>query len=278
MISPHRDRFFATAEPPTPDPDPEVAELVATLKRAAMDSAYMRNLRGIIPDFAANAPVFDRTLQTSSMRLAAIACARQGFDAGRYATSSACPFRDGSTSTMSDATPEQTTPAPETPPAVPDESALGDAGKRALDAERARRKAAEHAAAEAAAKIQALEAQTTDLDKLVAKVAELEQSAAKATAEATRQRIVNETGLPADLAQFVTGADEEAMRAAAQLLVSKMAPAQKFGPVDTGPKNVADTGLPKQLTRTDLVGMSPQQIVAAQEAGQLADLMAGKPA
>jgi hypothetical protein len=97
MISPHRDRFFATAEPPTPDPDPEVAELVATLKRAAMDSAYMRNLRGIIPDFAANAPVFDRTLQTSSMRLAAIACARQGFDAGRYATSSACPYPMGAT-------------------------------------------------------------------------------------------------------------------------------------------------------------------------------------
>jgi DNA-directed RNA polymerase specialized sigma54-like protein len=165
-----------------------------------------------------------------------------------------------------------------TEPAATDDT-LGDPGKRALDAERKARKAAEKAAADAAAKVKEYEdAQKSEAERLAAKVAELESRAAKAEAAALRASIVNETGIPADLADLVTGADEAAMRATAERLKSHLAPAQKFGPVDTGPKNVADSGLPKQLTRADLAGMSPAQIEAAQVAGQLADIMAGKTA
>jgi hypothetical protein len=169
---------------------------------------------------------------------------------------------------------ESDQPAPEAPT---DE--LGDAGKRALEAERKARRAAEKAAAENAAKVKQYEdAQKSEAERLAAKVAELEALAARATAEAARQRIVNETGIPADLADLVTGADEDAMRATAERIKAHLAPAQKFGPVDTGPKNVADSGAPKQLTRADLAGMSPTQVEQARLAGQLADLMAGKTA
>jgi len=171
------------------------------------------------------------------------------------------------------------TPAPEVP-AAPEaqlEDPLGDPGKRALEAERKARRAAEKAAAEAAAKVKQYEdAQKSEAERLAAKVAELEAVAARATAEAARQRIVNETGIPADLADLITGDSEDVMRATAERLKAYIPPAPKFGPVDTGPKNVADSGLPKQLTRADLAGMSPQQVEAARAAGQLADLMAGK--
>jgi hypothetical protein len=174
------------------------------------------------------------------------------------------------------------TTAPATEPDVQPEAApddLGDAGKRALEAERKARRAAEKAAAEAAAKVKQYEdAQKTEAERLAAKVAELEATAAKAQAEAARQRIVNETGIPADLADLITGDTEDVMRATAERLKAYIPPVPKFGPVDTGPKNVADSGLPKQLTRADLAGMSPDQIKAARVAGQLADLMAGKTA
>lgn len=174
----------------------------------------------------------------------------------------------------STATADTATDTLEQPATAPEE--LGDAGKKALEAERKARRAAEKAAAEAAAKIRQYEdAQKSEAERLAARVAELEQAAATATAEAARQRIVNETGLPADLADLIVGADEDAMRATAERIKAHLAPAQRFGPVDTGPKNV-DNGLPKQLTRTDLAGMSAAQIEQAREAGQLADLMAGK--
>lgn len=178
---------------------------------------------------------------------------------------------------MSDEITEQTPATESQPPAEPVTDDLGDAGKRALDAERKARRAAEKAAADALAKVQAFEdAQKSEAERLAAKVADLEAAAAKANAEAARQRIVNETGLPADLADLVSGADEDAMRATAERIKAHLAPAQKFGPVDTSPKSVADSGLPKQLTRTDIASMSPAQIEAARVAGQLDSLMGVK--
>jgi len=174
-----------------------------------------------------------------------------------------------------------TEPTPEiTPEPVATDDTLGDPGKRALDAERKARRAAEKAAADAVAKVKEYEdAQKSEAERLAAKVAELEATAAKATAEALRQRIVNETGIPADLAGFVTGPDEDTMRANAQLLASKIGPAQKAGPASTRPveslqpgSGKADSG-PAQLTRSDLQGMKPEQIVAAKAAGQLNTLL-----
>lgn len=178
---------------------------------------------------------------------------------------------------MSDTVTEPTTPeAPTQPEAV--DGDLGDAGKRALAAERSARKAAEKAATEAAAKVKEYEdAQKSEGERLTARAEAAEARAAKAEAAALRAQIVSESGIPADLADLVTG-DEATMRATAERLKSHLPPAQKFGAVDTGPKNVADSGLPKQLGRAELAGMNPAQIEAARAAGQLADLMAGKTA
>jgi len=179
---------------------------------------------------------------------------------------------------MSDENTEPTPAAPEpqpSPEATPD--TLGDAGKRAIDAERKARKAAEKAATEALAKVQQYEdAQKSEGEKLAARLKEAEERAAKAESLAARAQIVNELGIPADVAADIAGNTPEEFRAAAERIKARLAPAQKFGPVDTSPKQVADSGLPKQLNRTDLASLTPAQVVAAQEAGQLADLMAGK--
>lgn len=73
----------------------EVDKIVAGMKRSAMDAEYWRRLRDIVPTFAPDAPIFDRAIETSSMRLAAMAYARQGFDAGRYTDTPDCPYPAG---------------------------------------------------------------------------------------------------------------------------------------------------------------------------------------
>lgn len=178
---------------------------------------------------------------------------------------------------MSDTATEPTTtdtPVPE--PVAPAEE-LGDAGKRALEAERKARRAAEKASADALAKVKEYEdAQKSESERLAAKVSELEARAAKAEADALRQRIVSEAGIPADLADLVSGSDEATMRATAERLKAHIAPPRFAGTANQGPQNVADSGQPKQLYST--AGMSPAQIEAARAAGQFNDWMAGKTA
>lgn len=178
---------------------------------------------------------------------------------------------------MSDEITEQAPATESQPPAEPATDDLGDAGKRALDAERKARRAAEKAAADALAKVQAFEdAQKSEGEKLAARLKAAEDRAAKAESDAARAQIVNELGIPADVAADIAGSTPEEFRAAAERIKAHLAPAQKFGPVDTSPKSVADSGLPKQLTRTDIASMSPAQIEAARVAGQLDTLMGVK--
>ena len=75
----------------------EVDDIVASMKRAAMDAEYWRRLRPMIPAglLTADAPMFTRAVSTSSMNLAAMAAARQGYDAGRWGTSTDCPYPMG---------------------------------------------------------------------------------------------------------------------------------------------------------------------------------------
>lgn len=76
--------------------DEEIDRIVAGMKRSAMDAEYMRRLREIIGTISPDSGVFNRAIETSSMRLAAMACARQGFDAGRFTTGpAACPYPMG---------------------------------------------------------------------------------------------------------------------------------------------------------------------------------------
>ena len=75
----------------------EVDGIVADMKRAAMDAEYWRRLRPMIPArlLTPDAPMFTRAVATSSMNLAAMAAARQGYDAGRWGTVTDCPYPMG---------------------------------------------------------------------------------------------------------------------------------------------------------------------------------------
>ncbi len=187
-----------------------------------------------------------------------------------------------SETTTPDATPEpQAARAPvegtatDAPETTPD---LGDGGKRALDAERRARRQAEKAAADAAARIKEYEDRDkTESQKLAEQLAALKAEAATARAETLRLRVAAETGLPADLHEFLVGDDEESVRAQARKLQAATAAAtdpRRPAPDPTqGAKQGAGDG---QLTRADLARMTPQEIVAAQDSGRLADLMSGR--
>lgn len=72
----------------------DVDDIVAGMKRSAMHAEYHRQLRAIIrPDtLRPDAAVFTRQIVTRNMRMAALAAAQQGFDAGRYAQQLDCPY------------------------------------------------------------------------------------------------------------------------------------------------------------------------------------------
>lgn len=124
---------------------------------------------------------------------------------------------------MSEQTTTDTTePAEQTAEATPEEN-LGDSGKKALDAERAARKAAEKSAA-------ALKARLDEIEQ--ANLTELEKAQKAATdaqaelAEVTRQNIINRValakGVPADLTEFLAGETEDEVAAKADLLMSRL--------------------------------------------------------
>lgn len=116
---------------------------------------------------------------------------------------------------MSEATTPPATPAApaaETPPS--DSAPLGEGGKKALDAERAARKAAEDSAKQLQAQIEALNAEKlSDLEKAQKAAKDAQDVAAKATAEALRFRVASDEGIPANVAEvLLTAADEAGMR------------------------------------------------------------------
>jgi hypothetical protein len=94
-------------------------------------------------------------------------------------------------------------------PAATDDASLGDAGKRAIKAERERANAAEKAAAELKAKLDQIEAANmSDLERAQKEAAEAKDAAAKATAEALRFRVAAQHGISDEDAElFLTGND-----------------------------------------------------------------------
>jgi hypothetical protein len=159
-------------------------------------------------------------------------------------------IRDGGTN-MSDPN-EPQEPAPQGDP-----EKLGDGGKKALDAERAARKAAESRVAELEAQLgtlttehqQALEAATTE-------AAEATKRADKSEADVLRYRVALETGVPAKHIGRLQGDTEEALRKDAAAFVADIVPGK------TTPKPDPSQG-PK--------GDDAKQSTADQFAAQLAD-------
>lgn len=179
-------------------------------------------------------------------------------------TDEVVPPSDASTT---EATTETTTDEP-----------LGEPGKRALDAERQARKAAERQANDLAAKVREFEqAQLSETERLNAQLAEAQANAAKAQSEALRLRVASESHLPAELFEFLTGDTEEEVRAKAEKLKAATAAANAPRAPQPDPSQGAKPGStgPSQLSRADLARMTPQQIEAARQEGRFADLLAG---
>lgn len=123
-------------------------------------------------------------------------------------------------------------PEPATDPAPnpdPEPDDLGDAGKKAIKAERDARKALEAKVKELeplATKAKELEdAQKSEVDKLNDRIAELEPS----TKEAARLRVALRKGLTETQAKRLVGDTEEDLEADADELVAEFAPPEEDG-------------------------------------------------
>ncbi|MFC5789674.1 hypothetical protein ACFPPE_07375 [Agromyces tardus] len=137
-------------------------------------------------------------------------------------------------------------PAPADPPKpvapAPGDEALGDAGKKALDAERLRAKNAEKEVSALAARVKAFEDEKkTDAEKQAERLAQLETEAATAKAEALRFKFASKVkgpdGQPLDekyVNAFLTGADEKTIAAQAELLIELVGGATPPPPPPTG--------------------------------------------
>lgn len=111
------------------------------------------------------------------------------------------------------------------PVVVQSESAdtLGEGGVKALTAEREARKTAEKAVADLAAKLKAIEdANLSELDKAKREAEESRTALANVTRENLRNSVALTKGLPADLAQFLTGDTADALTAQADTLLARL--------------------------------------------------------
>lgn len=179
-------------------------------------------------------------------------------------------------------------------PADQGEAALGDAGKKALDAMKAKWKEADKQAKEAAAKIAELEAKVNGTEADFAKAQEAQRFKDEALAAANKRILSAEVRAAAtgklndpadalvyvDLDSFEVGddgvVDSEAIGAAIAELVQKKpylaAQGSRFqGSADGGARN--DATKPAQLSAVDMARMSPEQIDAAEKNGQFDRLL-----
>lgn len=199
------------------------------------------------------------------------------------------------TSGDSAATTEAT--ATETTETTQGEAALGDAGKKALEAMKAERKAARDEAAAAKAELAALKAKADGKEAEFAAQQEA-QRITDAALSAANQRILKSEvkaaakGVladPQDAYKFLDldsfevdndgNVDESAITAALDALVASKpylaAQGKRFqGTADGGARN--DATKPAQLTQADLARMSPEQIDEAHNSGRFDALLGPK--
>lgn len=100
---------------------------------------------------------------------------------------------------------------------------LGEAGQKAIKAERDARKAAERTAADLAAKLKSIEdANLSDLERAQSAAAEAAQELAALRIENVRTKVAIEKGIPADLIEFLSGSTEEEVAAKADILIARL--------------------------------------------------------
>ncbi|WP_377324742.1 hypothetical protein ACFJIY_07625 [Pimelobacter simplex] len=109
------------------------------------------------------------------------------------------------------------------PTAQGDPAELGDGGKKALDAERTARKAAEKATADLQKQLDEINrANETAIEKAQREAKEAQEVAAKATTDALRFRVAAKHGISDDDADlFLTGSDEATLARQAARLVER---------------------------------------------------------
>lgn len=156
------------------------------------------------------------------------------------------------------------------------EDTLGEKGLAALKSEREARKAAEKQLAAFQARIDEVEAaERTELENANHQLEKAKAEAATAKAELDKLRVMQDTGLPADMAEFLTGDSVEALTEQAEKLKAATANAsttEKRSPA-ADPSQGAKPNDAAQLTEADLQGMSPQQVDQARKDGRLNVLM-----
>lgn len=147
-------------------------------------------------------------------------------------------------------------------------------GSRALAESKARR-AAEKQVAELAAKVKEFEdASKSEAEKAAARAEAAEKALAEVTAKALRLEVAAEVGVPADLVEFLTGGDEESLRAQAEKLMAATAASKAPRPPQPDPSQGAKpSSAVTQLTAADADRMTPEQIVKAKAEGRFNDLL-----
>lgn len=178
------------------------------------------------------------------------------------------------------------------------EKALGDAGKKALDAMKAERNAAREEARAAAAERDRLKAESEGRKaeyEAEQKARELETAALTKANERILKAEVRAAAAakladPADalrfidLSDFEVGSDGEVDASAINAAIDNLITTKPYlaaqggkrfqGTADGGARN--DASKPTQLTKADLASMSPQQIDTAHNDGRLTDLLGSK--
>lgn len=102
----------------------------------------------------------------------------------------------------------------------------------------------------------------SDVERLVNRIAALEQQAETNRVEALRMKVASETGVPADLAEFLTATDEDSLRTQAQKLVAATAAA-------TGPKRPNPDPAQGAKPQADQLSELDARINQALEAGDV---------
>jgi predicted Zn-dependent protease len=129
--------------------------------------------------------------------------------------------------------PTESDKAPETTPdegTTPDEE-LGEQGKKALEAERAARKAAENDKKVRAAKVKELEDRDkTETEKAAERLSEAEKRATAVEARATRAEIAAATSVPTDILAGPESTSSEHIQAFAEKVIAYVTEASKKNP------------------------------------------------
>lgn len=200
---------------------------------------------------------------------------------------------------MSETTNEVEAPAEESPAAeaevVPGEEALGDPGKKALDAMKAERNQFRDELRSMKAEFEAFKAKAEGREAEFTAAQEAQRVKDEAIAAANEKILRAEVKAAAkgvladagdafkflDLSGFEVGPDGDVDAEAISAALNDLIAQKPYLAAQSGPRfqGAADGGArnggtkPSQLTQADLARMTPEEIVAAKKEGRLNDLM-----